>query len=54
MDILAEDTVLTGLPHLLAVRRPTKRLNELETVLSTYISRVMNSEWIKILVELSL
>lgn len=59
VDILAEDTVLTsGLPHLLAVQRPAKRkrLHGLETVLSTDINRVMNSEWIKILVmdELSL
>lgn len=57
VDILAEDTVLTsGLPHLLAVRRLAKRLHGLEAVLSNYINRVMNSEWIKNVVmdELSL
>lgn len=57
VDILAEDTVLTsGLPHLLAVWRPAKWLHGSENLISTYINKVMNSEWIKIVVmgELSL
>lgn len=61
--ILAEDTVLksvfssqSGLPHLLAVWRPAERLHGLENLISIYINKVMNSEWMKILImdELSL
>lgn len=56
VDILAEDTVFTsafssrsGLPHLLAVWRPAHRLHGLENP-STYINKVMNSEWMKIII----